>query len=381
MTRITSRTSSLLLLIFLTGTGCATTATQAPPVLQEPAPQVEPERPVETDAVETTMSEEDLAAEADLALMADVRTALESGNEVSVEMAEQLLQRRPEDPYGRYLAGSILLRMGQIDDARMQFTRSAELDPDSDHAFSALGRIAEETGDLTQADLYYAKAYEAAPTPATANRLALLRIRGGYVESAREILNSTLENYPRDRMTMNNLAVALDLLGTTSEGIRILADDSIAETELLRTRALLQLKEGRPELAIGDLESASGPGDNGPWLLLGIADLQKGDLPKAEENFRRAIKTDPDRYEGYLNLGLTLRRQGKFADAAGIYKEGLRMSPHPDLHLNLGVLYELYRGEPALALQQYRKYLEQEGPAGDRVRGWAEFLEGVLEGP
>jgi len=312
--------------------------------------------------------------------MSSVRDTLDTGQDVDLKQAERLIERVPDSSYGRFLAGLIYLHHKDIDSAKIQFIRSSELDPGSDHALSALGNIALEAGDLTGADLYYSKAHQAAATPATANRLALLRIGGGYLESAKEILSKSLADYPGDIPTLNNLAIALDMMGKTSEGINILAGDEIADPQLLRTRALLQMKEGRPDQAVQDLETGfEAGGSGGEWLLLGTADLQRGRLTAAEDKFRSAIVAQPSDYEGYLNLGLTLRRLGNFTEAEEIYQQGLATASHPNLHLNLGVLYELYRGKPSLALEQYKKYLELEGPASDRVRGWVEYLEGVVE--
>jgi tetratricopeptide (TPR) repeat protein len=312
--------------------------------------------------------------------MSNIRRSLDTGREVELQQTLRLIELMPDSSYGRFLAGSVYLRNKDIENARTQFIRASELDPANDHALSALGDMALEAGDLTEADQYYSKAHEAAPSNVKANRLALLRIRGGYLESAKEILEEALTGDPTDVMTRNNLAIAMDMMGTTSEGISILARDEMTDPRILRTMALLQLKEGHPERAAMDLKTVYDAGiSEGEWLLMGTIDLQQGKLSPAEDKFRSAIVAQPSGYEGYLNLGLTLRRQGRFTEAEKTYREGLARASHPDLHLNLGVLYELYRGEPSLALEQYRNYLELEGPASDRVRGWVEYLEGILE--
>jgi len=376
-------TSIVVCLVFLfLGFGCSTAPDPgvnkgrvSPSLLKTDQPQV----PSSTEK----RSEVDLSYNREgYLLMSRLKRTLDTGRGVEPEQADRLIELMPESSYGRFLAGTIYLRNGDIDNAKKQFIRSSELDPANDHALSALGSIAVEAGDLTGADLYYSKAHEAAATPITANRLALLRIRGGYLESAREILAKALADDPNDFMTRNNFAIALDMMGTTSEGINILAGDDIVEPQLLRTRALLQLKEGRPYRAAMDLKTGfAAEGSGGEWLLMGTADLQQGKLSAAEDKFRSAISAQPSGFEGYINLGLTLRRQGRFTEAEMIYQEGLVKVSHPDLHLNLGVLYELYRGEPTLALEQYKQYLELGGPASDRVQGWVEYLEGVVEGP
>lgn len=372
-------TSTALLLVFLSlGSGCATAP--GPGTGREPASPSAADQRQAPSSLEKRSGKDISADREGRLLISSLKGALDTGRRVDPEQAERLIELVPANSYGRFLAGSIYLRNGDIDNAKKQFLRSSELDPANDHALVALGDIALKAGDLTGADQYYSKAHEAAATPVSANTLALLRIRGGYLESAKEILAKALADDPEDVMTRNNLAIALDMMGTTSEGINILAGDEVADPRLLRTRALLQLKEGRPDRAATDLEAGFEAGGSvGEWLLMGAADLQQGKLSAAQDKFRSAIVEEPSGYEGYLNLGLTLRRQGKFTEAENIYREGLTRVSHPDLHLNLGVLYELYRGEPSLALEQYRQYLKLEGPASDRVRSWVEYLEGVLE--
>jgi tetratricopeptide (TPR) repeat protein len=370
----------VLLLFLLLGSGCATTPDPQDVHLTSSISASEAGM-TQTSAAPGKSGEPDRSygRKEDL-LISSIRNELDGGRPVRPEQAARLIELMPDSSYAGYLAGLIYLSSGDLENARIELARSHELDQANDHALSALGDIALQTGDLTGADLYYSKAHEAAGTPETANRLALLRIQGGYLESARDILAKTLSDHPDDAMTRNNLAIAMDMMGTASEGIDILSSDEITDPRLLSTRALLHLKEGRPDRAATDLETGFETASSaGKWLLMGIADLQRGKLEQAEERFRAALAAEPSGYEGYLNLGLTLRRQGRFSEAEKVYLEGLARAPYPDLHMNLGILYELYRGEPSLALVQYRQYVELGGPASDRVRGWAEYLEGVVE--
>jgi tetratricopeptide (TPR) repeat protein len=369
----------LCCLITLTAVGCVTTSPSPnlTDLSDKPGPVAKEDRAVSS-APAVSM---ETASEGTL-LLAGITETLHSNQVVDPQDAARVLQLIPEDPASWLAAGVASYRAGDPATAMERLTRSASLDSGNPLTFLALGEAAVMTGDLTKADQYFSTAYEISPSTQSANRLALLRIRGGYLESANEILAKALADDPKDIMTRNNLAIALDMMGTTSMGINILTQDKIEDPQLLRTRALLQLKEGHPDRAIADLEAGfESVASRGEWLLMGTADLQQGKLPAAEDKFRAAIVAQPSGYEGYLNLGLTLRRQGKFTEAEKTYQDGLARVSHPDLHLNLGVLYELYRGEPALAIEQYRQYLELEGPASDRIRGWVEYLEGVLQGP
>ncbi len=364
-------------LITLTAPGCATTPPPdnlsgrsdkpEPTVNSEPALSPAPELPVKAQS-EGTM------------LLAGITRALNSNQIVAPMDADRVLQLLPEDPVSWLAAGTVSYRAGDVSKAMERLIRSASLNPGNPLTLLALGETAVMAGDLTMADKYFSTAHEISPSTQSANRLALVRIRGGHLESANEILTAALVDDPKDIMTRNNLAIALDMMGTTSKGIDILAQDGTADPQLLSTRALLQLKEGNPDRAIVDLEAGfQSGGSEVDWLLMGTADLQQGKLTSAEDKFRSAIVVQPSGYEGYLNLGLTLRRQGKFIEAEKTYKDGLAKVSHPDLHLNLGVLYELYRGEPSLAIEQYRQYIKLEGPASERIRSWVEYLEGVVE--
>jgi tetratricopeptide (TPR) repeat protein len=313
------------------------------------------------------------------ALLADIMKDLELETTVDPVDAARVVEIMPANPKGWYAAGLVSYRSGDMTTAMERLTRSAALDPVNSLTLMTLGEAALTMGDLTKADRYFSIAHKASPTPESANRLAMLRIEGGYLESARNTLSETLESYPDDVMTRNNLAVAHDMMGETSKGISLLEGEKITDRTLLHTRALLKLKEGHPKKAAADLESGFEDGGKvETWILLGATDLQQGEVASASDKFRKAIAISPSRYEGYLDLGLSLRRQGLFADAEKTYLEGIASAPHPDLHLNLGILYELYRGDKLKALEHYRSYLTAGGGASARVEGWVKYLEGVI---
>ena len=50
-------------------------------------------------------------------------------------------------------------------------------------------------------------------------------------------------------------------------------------------------------------------------------------------------------------------------------------SDHAETHRNIGVLYDLYRGEHEKALQHYYRYQELTGNTDRTVAGWIVLLE------
>jgi len=369
----------LMLLIFLFG-GCATTPRE------HEKPAMSPTKGTATGShsfgafPEGISSQEIQRIREGRRLAASLEESLRSNGIVDRRDADRLTEIFPEIPNAWALAGMSAMSEGDYQAAEYGFLRALELDPANSEALLSMGEIALIQKDLTGAEDYFEKAYRRSPTPAAANRLAILQIRLGHLERARTVLSKTLAAFPEDIMTRNNLAVSMDMMGATTDALHLLPEDETVDHALLNTRALLRLKEGQPDGAEHDIRNARPEGnDMVPWLLLGTADLQRGRIREAEVKFRQAVERAPGQPEGYINLGLSLRRQGKFFEARDVYLEGVRRAPHYDLHLNLGILDELYRGDFQEALLHYREYIGKGGPVSDRVKGWVAYLEGVME--
>jgi tetratricopeptide (TPR) repeat protein len=145
--------------------------------------------------------------------------------------------------------------------------------------------------------------------------------------------------------------------------------------------------------------------------LVAVHDLLKaGNYRQAEANLEEIIKVRPDIPEAHFNLGwvrqkldrhadavkafeaglklrvddaeatnllgVSLRETGRFAEAEAVYLRGIALAPSMDrLHLNLGILYELYMKRPAQALESYRRYQALQKVPDAKVAGWIALLE------
>jgi len=80
-------------------------------------------------------------------------------------------------------------------------------------------------------------------------------------------------------------------------------------------------------------------------------------LSQAEESLKRATTLDPANAAAWSELGVTLRREGKFAEARAAYEHSLAADAnYAPAYRNLGVLLDLYLGDPAAALPEMERY-------------------------
>jgi tetratricopeptide (TPR) repeat protein len=138
------------------------------------------------------------------------------------------------------------------------------------------------------------------------------------------------------------------------------------------SQALQLMKSGRStdaELEFKQL-SVAYPQFAGPQLNLGLMYLHDSRLSDAEAAFKAALKAAPANAIAGDELGIVERKLGKFTEAEAAYLHAIEAEPnYAQAHLNLGVLYDLYLGEPQKALEQFQRYLEIAGD-NKQVAGW-----------
>jgi Tfp pilus assembly protein PilF len=114
----------------------------------------------------------------------------------------------------------------------------------------------------------------------------------------------------------------------------------------------------------------------GPYINLGIIQLNEGEPAKAAASFTTAIELKPDSLPAHNQLGVALRMQGKFQQAEQTYHSALKIEPDYLLaHRNLGILYDLYLSKPKLALQHYQRCQALGDPEDKEIGGWILDLE------
>ncbi|MGB5256639.1 MAG: tetratricopeptide repeat protein [Woeseiaceae bacterium] len=104
------------------------------------------------------------------------------------------------------------------------------------------------------------------------------------------------------------------------------------------------------------------PGYPGAYVNLAIIHANNDDDAAVRTNLDAALALNPNHPAALNQLGMLLRKNGKFIEAEAAYLKAVTVSPDYALaHYNLGVLNELYLQRLDVALQNFETYQELVG--------------------
>jgi tetratricopeptide (TPR) repeat protein len=99
-----------------------------------------------------------------------------------------------------------------------------------------------------------------------------------------------------------------------------------------------------------------------PYVNLGILYRKSGHLDQSEEALKGAVERNGGSAVAWTELGATQRLRGEFPDAAASYEKAIAAdSNYAPAYRNLGVVSDLYLGDPERALTALERYKELTG--------------------
>jgi tetratricopeptide (TPR) repeat protein len=103
---------------------------------------------------------------------------------------------------------------------------------------------------------------------------------------------------------------------------------------------------------------------------LGILYRKTGRLEQSEEALKTAVEHNDGSAGAWTELGATQRLRGEFPSAAASYEKAIAADPNfAPAYRNLGVVSDLYLGDPERALTAFERYKELTGEEKP-VSGW-----------
>lgn len=142
-------------------------------------------------------------------------------------------------------------------------------------------------------------------------------------------------------------------------------------------RAVALAKAGKDDDAELEFQqiAAGYPSYPGALVNLGLLYRKHGDLAKSDASLHAAVQRAPNDAEGWSELGVTLRLEGKFHDAADAYNQAISVDPQfAPAYRNLAIVLDLYLGDTAGALTAMQRYKDL-APEEKAVTGWIADLK------
>jgi len=245
-------------------------------------------------------SEEDFLGFA-ISQVGEVRGAIEQLRQ-GLAIADEETASAGERARIHYVLGGLMVNEGRDDEAIFQFRKALELDPELVDARVKLG-----------------------------NALA----RDGQVEAALESYDRVLAKAPENPAALLKRAAARMALERHAEAAADL--EKLVGVEPSNSEARVRL--GLTQARLGDLAAAAA--SLGAALELDLAseerarvalqlarvERERGELARAEENYRRVLEADPDQVEALGGLGSLYAEQGRMTDSAEAYARWVEIQP------------------------------------------------------
>ena len=121
------------------------------------------------------------------------------------------------------------------------------------------------------------------------------------------------------------------------------------------------------------------PQYSGPALNVALIHQRQSRPELAEQWFQRSLQSNQANLDAHNAFAVFLREQGRYDEAREQYQAALAIAPeHAATHFNLGILYDLYLGEKASAVDHFSRYQELTAGESREVAGWIADLQRQL---
>jgi tetratricopeptide (TPR) repeat protein len=285
-----------------------------------------------------------------------------------------VIQEQPDYLPARNALGLTLQSLGELDAAVEQFQAALKLDPHSPAVAFALAEVF-QAQKKDAAEIHYLRQALASNPPRQLEfqaRLALGAVQDqlGRADEAIRELRRLVAAFPDSSEAHYNLANAYsghlrykEALPEYEQTLRL--DPGNNAVLLLLAKALLEVSENSAAIPILLDYMHRAPEDSEGHLVLGQAYRREGDLARAEEQLRRAVKLNPNSYNARYFLGVVLAGTGKVEEAITQLQAAEKVHPGaPGAHYELSVLYAKAKNiegsqEEAKAFQRAQDKTEQ----------------------
>ena len=280
---------------------------------------------------------------------------LDAATETEISQLAYLLDHAWRDQWQRALnarsVGKQYIERGQLSEAKAAYERAVTSLAKTNeplareyacYAYSRLGTIAEQQGDLTSAVVYYEQAILASPQHADFLRPVdlLLRQQRSLQDAYLFLADLRQKGRQDDPYLWSNSALVLIERGAPQMAERVLAEVPIelknapairaAEARLAMAQGKWATAESLYAILLAEEESANSKDHQRIASLtnaLGEAIFQQGRYAEALHWFGEATRLAPTIPKHWYNLGLAYQQLGRRAEARAAFEKALALNP------------------------------------------------------
>ena len=253
--------------------------------------------------------------------------------EEAVSLANELIQRQPQNIQARLLKALVLRDMRRYADARSELQHILQIAPQNRTAYLQLGLIEIERKDYSNAEAAFRKLQDLGSDDSATYGLAVMYSVRGQLDKANQILKKELERFPKHPL-LHQLVAAIALQGqdydrAIAEYRTLLAMSPSDKTVYFRLAEALHMK-GDTKAYIATLEQTQKlfPRDLMPTLILAWALDGLGRKDEAIQQYRHAMELEPDDPRVLNNLAFAMvETNGNLDEALRLAQRAVRKVP------------------------------------------------------
>ncbi|PHM10622.1 tetratricopeptide repeat protein [Nostoc sp. 'Peltigera malacea cyanobiont' DB3992] len=220
------------------------------------------------------------------------------------QLYRQVIEKQPDYSEALYGLGMLAQQKGELQEAQKHLSAASQVQPNSVKIWFSLGNLLQGQGQLPEAEAAYRKAIALRPDAGTIyNNL-------GYTLQQQDKWEDAIASYQK----------ALEF------------QPNCIEAEINLANALFAQGKLSPEKQAYYAELN---------YQMGIAHQEAADWQTAVVYYRTAIAIQRDLVEAHYNLGVILQEQGELEEASVCYQKALEFNPqHQEANMKLGEIYQ-----------------------------------------
>jgi tetratricopeptide (TPR) repeat protein len=302
------------------------------------------------------------------------RVALLNGD---LEKANQNSSKALElDPYllkdGRLQRGTVLWRLGKLDEAVVELEKAKQEDPRSVSIPITLGAVLYEKGDYPNAEKNLSLALTREPSNHEAlYYLALVKTKRSEYTGAIEQMRLAVDKAPKRadyRFALGNIYKKDERFVEAIEEWKKALELDPNNADAHEALGHVYLETGKIEDAIKSLETALTVDPKRKRVLGGIGDafFSAGRWDEAVRRYQKALQEAPELTYVFYKIGRCFSEREQHGRAIDWYKKAVAAEPNnPDAYYYLGYSYkDRFKKKDAAAA--FKKYLELKPNADDK---------------